>query len=80
MLAAKKVKMSGSEKNKSEQEHKQQTFWWTHTTILVVQNGIHFVVVQNNGKEMYKSLLHVQFVFLLIRSTDFVAVFIAVAV
>ena len=22
--------------------------------VLVVQNGIHFVVVQNNGKEMYK--------------------------
>ena len=25
--AATKVKMSGSEKNKSEQEHKQQNFW-----------------------------------------------------
>ena len=47
MLAATKVKMSGSEK--SEQEH--------------LQNFLHFhvVVVHNSGKEMYKkSVLHVQ--------------------
>ena len=25
--------LSGSEKNKSEQEHKKQNFWWTHTRI-----------------------------------------------
>ena len=31
--AACKVKMSGSEKNKREQEHKQQNFWWSHMTI-----------------------------------------------
>ena len=55
MLVATKVKMSGSEK-KSEQEqvrhflHKTGSFW----KFLVV-------VVQNNGKEMYKkSVLHVQ--------------------
>ena len=49
-----RVKMSGSEKNTSDHEHKQQDFWWAHTAIppLVVQNGI--AVVQNNGKEMYK--------------------------
>ena len=33
MLAASKVKMSGSEKNKSEQELKHQNFWWAHRTI-----------------------------------------------
>ena len=51
---ASRVKMSGSEKNTSDHEHKQQDFWWAHTAIppLVVQNGI--AVVQNNGKEMYK--------------------------
>ena len=37
-LAASKEKMSGSEKNKSEKEHKQQKFWWTHTTILVLHS------------------------------------------
>ena len=31
--AATKVKMSGSEKNKSEQEHKQQNFGWANTII-----------------------------------------------
>ena len=31
MLAANKVKMSGSEKNKSEQEHKQQTYVLVNT-------------------------------------------------
>ena len=46
---------------------------------LVVQNGI--VDVENSGKEMCrKSVLHVQFFFLLIRSIDFVAVLIAVTV
>ena len=30
--AASKVKMSGSEKTKSEQEHKQQNFWRARTT------------------------------------------------
>ena len=37
MLAASKVKMSGSEQNKSEQDNKtsnkQQNFWRAHTTI-----------------------------------------------
>ena len=33
MLATSKVEMSGSEKNKSEQEDKQQNFWRSHTTI-----------------------------------------------
>ena len=47
------MKMSGSEKNTSDHEHKQQDLS-AHTAIplLVVQNGI--AVVQNNGKEMYK--------------------------
>ena len=31
--AASKVKMSGSEKNKSEQEQKQQNLWWVDTII-----------------------------------------------
>ena len=36
---ASRVKMSGSEKNTSDHEHKQQDFWWAHTAIppLVVQ-------------------------------------------
>ena len=33
MLAVSQVKMSGSEKNKSEQEDKEQNFWRAHTTI-----------------------------------------------
>ena len=32
--AASKMKMSGSEKNKSEREHKQQHFWCAYTAIL----------------------------------------------
>ena len=47
------------------------------TLPLVVQNGI--VVVQNNGNERQKSLLHVQICFFfLIRSIDVDAIFIAV--
>ena len=56
ILAATKVKMSGSLKwSESEQEHVWNeevpgSFW-----------KFHVVVVQNNGKEMYKnSVLHVQ--------------------
>ena len=42
---------------------------------------VYVVVMQNNGKEMYKCVLHVQSCFLLIRvSTDFFAVPVAVAV
>ena len=33
MLAVSQVKMSGSEKNKSEQENKEENFWRAHTTI-----------------------------------------------
>ena len=33
-VATYKVKMSGSEKNRSEQERKEK-FWWAHTTIIL---------------------------------------------
>ena len=46
--------------------------------VLVVQNGI--VVVQNNGKEMFKKVCCTYTFFLLIKSIDFVAVVVAVAV
>ena len=51
---ASRVKMSGSEKNTSDHEHKQQDFWWAHTAItpLVVQNGI--AVVQTTAKKCTK--------------------------
>ena len=42
---------------------------------------VYVVVMQNNGKEMYKCVLHVQSCCLLIRvSTDFFAVLVAVLV
>ena len=78
MLTASKVKMSGSEKNKSKLvntsnkifgEHIRQFLhkkWCVTRTfhVLVLQNGIE--VVQNDGKQMYKkSVLHVQICFLL---------------
>ena len=58
MLAATMVKMSDSEK-KSEQEHVQH---FLHKTCKVGSFWkFHVAVVQNNGKEMYKtSELHVQ--------------------
>ena len=52
--------MSGSEKIKSEQEHKQQNFWWARA----ITSKFHVLVVQNNSKEMYKkSVPHVQMFF-----------------
>ena len=60
MLAATKVKISGSEKKKSEQEHLKR----------VTRKLMEFllVVVQNNGKEMYKkSVPHVQSCFSITR-------------
>ena len=53
-----KVKMSGSEKKGDRKKRKLRSFW-----------KFYVVVVQNNGKEMYKkSVLHVQsYFFLLIR-------------
>ena len=54
-----KMKMSGSEK-KSEREHVRHSFIKCVTKIRSFWK-IHVVVVQNNGKEMYKkSVLHVQ--------------------
>ena len=60
MLAANKVKMSGSEKNKNRAGTQARTFlvndkkscvtWKLH--VLVVQNGI--VVVHNKGKKVQK--------------------------
>ena len=52
-LAASKVKMSGSEKNKSEQEHKQQKFWWTHTTILILHSRDKAVMLGINTIEFF---------------------------
>ena len=48
-----KVKISGNKK--SEQENKQQNLWWAYKTffsIKCVTRKFHFVVVQNNIKEM----------------------------
>ena len=75
MLAATKVKMSGSEKIIT----KKNTF-----NISSIKSGsfwkFHDEVVQNSGKEMYiKSVLHVQSGFLLIRADFFLSVFAAVA-
>ena len=79
-------------KNKSEHEHRRQNWVSTYDDVLVLQNSV--VVVQNNGKERQKAckfvfffcllekkgVLHVQFVFLLIRSIDLDSIFIAVPV
>ena len=80
MLAATKVKMSGSEKG--EQDHIQR---FLHKTCNSEVSGsfwkFHVVVVQNNGKEMHKKVCcrcKVVF-FLLVRTTVFLAVFDAVA-
>ena len=50
MLAATEVKMSGGEKKKKEPEHIQH---FLHKTC---NWKFHVVVVQNNGKEMYKKV------------------------
>ena len=45
------------EKKNAKLEHKQQNLWWAHTTffsIKCVTRKFQVVVVQNNGKEMYK--------------------------
>ena len=53
MLAATKVKMSGSEKKMNSNAN--------ISFLKRVTRKFHVVVVQNNGKEMYKkSVLHVQ--------------------
>ena len=55
MLAATKVKMSGSEKKKVNSNANNISF------LKRVTKKFHVVVVQNNGEEMYKkSVLHVQ--------------------
>ena len=64
MLAAIKVKMSGSE-NESEQEHKQQQ---NISPIKGVTRKIHVAVVQQQRqRNVEKSVLHVQSCFLLIE-------------
>ena len=58
MLATGRVKMGGSEE-KSEQEHRQQFFFVSTYDIELhkrVTRKFHVVVVQNNGKEMYKKM------------------------
>ena len=45
--------MSGSEKNKSEQEHKQQKFWRTHTTILILHSRDKVVMLGINTIEFF---------------------------
>ena len=73
MLAASKVKISGSE----EKEVNRNAY--DISCIKRVLEGFWkflVVVVQNNGKEMYKkSVLHVQSFFLLIRPTDVLGCF-----
>ena len=53
MLAANKVKMSGSKK-KIEQEQKQKIFCEQISFLKRVTRKFRVVVVQNNGKVMYK--------------------------
>ena len=60
MLAATKVKMSGSDKN-SEQEHI-QNFLQKKTCTQEVSE-FHVVVVQNNGKEMNKKKKRAKYFF-----------------
>ena len=62
MLAARKVKMSGSEKEKKT-KHKNTYDISSIKRVArnVLEFSLHIVVVQNNGKEMYKkSVLRVQ--------------------
>ena len=52
-----KVKISGNKK--SEQENKQQNLWWAYKTffsIKCVTRKFHFVIVQNNIKEMCQNV------------------------
>ena len=59
MMATGMVKMGGSEE-KSEQEHRQQNFFVSTYDIELHKTcyyrKFHVVVVQNNGKEMYKKM------------------------
>ena len=68
MLAATKVKMSGSGK-KSEQDHRQHFLHKTRN-----YRKFHVVVVQNNVKEIYKKSV-LQVAFLLIRPIVFFLLF-----
>ena len=81
MLAATKVKMSGSDKKKSEQEHKQhflhKTCSWKFLEVSRCSRAEQRQRnVQKIGQNCFfsnqkKSVLHVQSFFLLIRPTDF---------
>ena len=69
MLAASKVKISGSEKE-NEQEHKQIFFVKTYdiSSLKGATRKFHVVVVQQQWqRNVQKSVLHVQSCFLLIR-------------
>ena len=77
MLAATKVKMSGSEK-KSELDHIQT---YNISPIKCVTRKFYVVVVQNNSKEMYKKVCCMcKVVFLLIRPINFFTVLVSVPV
>ena len=59
MLAATKVKMSGSRKKKHKNKYDISPIKRVARNFL--ENSLHIVVVKNNGKEMYtKSVLRVQ--------------------
>ena len=64
MLATSEVKISGNGKKKSKKEHKKQNILWAHARLSllkgVTQRKFHAVVVQNNGKEIEKTVLEVQ--------------------
>ena len=66
MLAATKVKMSGSEKKSKQTKNKKHNNMYDISSIKrvarnVLEFSLHIVVVQNNGKEMYKkSVLRLQ--------------------
>ena len=65
-----KVKISGNKK--SAQENKQQNLWWAYKTffsIKCVTRKFHFVVVQNNIKEMCQNVCCTCKVFLVANKT-----------
>ena len=83
MLAASKVKMSGSEKKKGTRTQATTILVSTYDISYVrcVTGTFHVVVVQNNVREMYKKACYTcKALFWLIRKIDFFAVLAAVTV
>ena len=70
MLAISEVKMSGNWKKKSKKEHKKQNILCAHARLSllkgVTQRKFHPVVAQNNGKEIEKTVLELQSLFVVL--------------